>query len=312
MNSSEPCFFKESGMSPVLGIILLLEFALGLIGNGVVLYILCFCIPSWNISTLYLFNVSFADFLLIACLPFRADYFLHGKNWNFGDIPCRFMLFTLSLSRTGSIFFLTAVVVNRYYMIVHPHFRINMIKTIPGGLVVTITLWAVIILLSCYLLFTSHLVTEEIANKTLCESFNLNWDKSLIISWHYVFFVIQLIIPLIIILVCTGYIVRQLQRCKDNFGKIKRTIKSMTFVAFVFIFCFLPSTVSTIIVVISKYLTLCWLFDTSSLVFAASLSLTYFNSVLNPLAIYISSLRFQKSLNNACNCAEKRRLYENR
>ncbi|KAG8597616.1 hypothetical protein GDO81_002339, partial [Engystomops pustulosus] len=301
MNSSGICFFKESELSPVLGVVLLVEFCLGLCGNCVVIWIFFSRIHSWNTSTLYLFNVSLADFLLIVCLPFRAEYFLDGKNWHFGDIPCRIMHFMISLNRTGSILFLTVVVVNRYFMIVHPHSRINNIKTMPGGLLITVLLWTIIITLTAYILSTSHLIQGEIANTTLCESFNLNWYESAIIIWHYVFFVVQLVIPLFIILLCTVCIIRQLRRCKDQRGKMKRTIKAMTFVAFIFIICFVPSTVSTITVVIAKHLTTCTLFDISSLVFAASLALTYLNSVLNPVAIYISSPVFQDILRNSCN-----------
>lgn len=305
MNSSGICFYKESDLSPVLGIVLSVEFCLGLFGNCVVIWIFFFRIHSWNTSTLYLFNVSLADFLLIACLPFRAEYYLKGKNWPYGDIPCRIMLFMVSLNRTGSISFLMVVIVNRYFMIVHPHNRINTIKTTPEGLLITVLLWTIIITLTAYILSTSHLITGEIANKTLCESFNLNWDKSVVIIWHYVFFVVQLIIPLCVILLCTAGIIKQLRRCKDKHGKMKKTIKSMTFVAFIFIICFLPSTVSTIIVVISKHLTMCKLFDISSLVFAVSLTLTYLNSVLNPLVIYISSPVFQDILRYACKCTRK-------
>ncbi|XP_068110414.1 hydroxycarboxylic acid receptor 3-like [Hyperolius riggenbachi] len=298
MNSSGYCFFEESELSPTLGILLLVEFALGLIGNGVVLWVFCFRIPVWNTSILYVFNVSLAEFLLIICLPFRAMYYLRGKNWCFGDIPCRIMLFMLSLNRTESIFFLTLVVLNRYFKIVHPHHRINMMKSNPGGLVVTFLLWAFIISLTVYILLSSHLITEEVANTTLCESFNLNWDGSFIIIWHYVFFVIELFIPLLIILVSGP--VHTCTSVKN--GPDDRTGSG----PFAYVLIRLRSgsicTFSTIIVVISKHSRTCQLFDISSLVFAVFLALTYFNSVLNPLAIYISSPSFQTALNTAWNC----------
>ncbi|KAM4707118.1 hydroxycarboxylic acid receptor 3-like [Discoglossus pictus] len=297
MNTSITCFFKESSLSPVLGRVLMVEFVLGLIGNVVVLWVFCFRIPSWNTSTLYLFNVSLADFLLVVCLPFRAEYFLHGKNWYFGDIPCRIMLFMVSLNRAGSMFFLTVVVGDRYFKVVHPHHRINMMPTIPWGLGVTFLMWCALIVLTVYVLTKSHLIRGEIMNKTLCESFNLNGDESAINIWHNVFFVVEFFIPLIIILLCTSSIVRQLRRHQDKHGKIQKTIKSMTFLASVFILCFLPSTVSTIIAATARSFKECKLYEISALVFGASLALTYLNSVLNPLVIYISSPIFQGILN---------------
>ncbi|XP_053555744.1 hydroxycarboxylic acid receptor 2-like [Bombina bombina] len=295
-------------MSPVLAKVLMAEFVLGLISNGLVLWVFCFRIPSWNTSTLYLFNVSLADFLLIVCLPFRALYFHQGKDWHLGDIPCRMMLFMVSLNRAGSIFFLTVVVGDRYFKVVHPYNKINLMPTIPWGVGFAFLMWSATLGSTTYILTQSHLQTDEIINKTLCESFKLNEGDSAFNTWHNVFFVSEFFIPLVIISLCTSSIIRHLRRHKDKQGKIQRTIRSMIFLTFVFIICFLPSTVATIMVTVAKNLRHCELYEISGLVFGASLSLTYLNSVLNPLVIYISSPMVQAVLNihNIYKCVRKK------
>uniref|UniRef100_A0A8C5LPD2 G-protein coupled receptors family 1 profile domain-containing protein n=1 Tax=Leptobrachium leishanense TaxID=445787 RepID=A0A8C5LPD2_9ANUR len=296
MNSSSICFFKESNLSPVLAEVLMVEFILGLIGNGIILYVFCFHIPTWNNSTLYLFNVSVADFCLVVCLPLRAEYYQRGKDWRLGDVTCRIMLFMISLTRTASIFFLTAVVGNRYFLIVHPHHRINMMQIIPCGAVVTLVLWLFTFSCTAHILTTSHLIFGEI-NQTLCESSNWNWIINATFIWQCGFFVVEFLIPLGVILFCTSCMVKHLKRCKDKQGKIQKTINSVICVATVFLLCFFPSTVSTVLMAVSKTLNLCELFNFSSLVFTISLTLTYLNSVLNPLVIYMSSPVFQSILN---------------
>lgn len=59
-------------------------------------------------------------------------------------------------------------------MTVHPHFRINRIMLTPGGVCCHIHT------VDCY-----HMIIGE-TNKTLSESFSLNWDKSVIINLYYV------------------------------------------------------------------------------------------------------------------------------
>ncbi|EPQ13456.1 Hydroxycarboxylic acid receptor 1 [Myotis brandtii] len=125
--------------------LLVLFFVLGALGNGMALCGFCFCMKTWKPSTIYLFNLAVADFLLMVCLPFRTDYYRRDRRWAFGDAPCRLVLFMLAMNRAGSIVFLTVVAVDRYFKVVHPHHVANAIsnRTAAG---VACALWAVVIL----------------------------------------------------------------------------------------------------------------------------------------------------------------------
>ena len=115
-------------MPEVMPSLLILAFVLGILGNGVALCGFCFHMKTWKPSTIYLFNLAVADFLLMICLPFRTDYYLRQRQWAFEDIPCRVVLFMLAMNRAGSIVFLTVVAVDRYFKVVHPHHMVNTIS----------------------------------------------------------------------------------------------------------------------------------------------------------------------------------------
>ncbi|XP_069068810.1 hydroxycarboxylic acid receptor 3-like [Pleurodeles waltl] len=299
MNLNASCLFVETQQSVALAAVLLAEFGIGLLGNGVALWIFCFRITSWKPSTIYLFNLSLADFLLIFCLPFRAHYFLKGNNWYFGDIPCRIMLFMVSLNRGGSIFFLTVVAVDRYFKVVHPFHKINS-TTKKKAIGFAVVIWVLLMAMTVYILAETHLIDGEIANTTLCESFNLNRNFSSIQIWHNIFFMAETIVPLGIILFCTWSIVCELRSHReDRQGTMQRAVRSVTIVSFEFIVCFLPSALATFAVSLSKALNKCDAFQTACVVFVISLSFTYLNSVINPLVFYFSSPTFRSTLNSS-------------
>ncbi|XP_069476379.1 hydroxycarboxylic acid receptor 3-like [Ambystoma mexicanum] len=258
MSVNNSCRFVGTQQSAALALVLLVEFGIGLLGNGVALWIFCFRMTSWKASTVYLFNLSLADVLLIFCLPFRACYFMQSSNWHFGNAPCSLMLFMVSLNRAGSIFFLTLVAVDRYFKVVHPYHRINT-TTKMEAVVLAVLMWSVIVAMTIYILTETHLINGEVTNTTLCESFDFNRNLSSTLIWHNIFFVAEFAVPLVVILFCTGSIVRQLKTNQmGRQGKTQRAVKSVTAVIFVFIFCFLPSTVAIIAVSISKGLSRCY------------------------------------------------------
>ncbi|KAF7661608.1 hypothetical protein LDENG_00258110, partial [Lucifuga dentata] len=89
-----------------------MQFVLGVLGNGLALWIFCFHLKPWKSSTVLLFNLALADFLLNMALPFRASYYFSGISWKFGDALCNISLFMLALNRSGSTFFLMAIAVD--------------------------------------------------------------------------------------------------------------------------------------------------------------------------------------------------------
>ncbi|XP_036382149.1 hydroxycarboxylic acid receptor 3-like [Megalops cyprinoides] len=294
--SNNCCAFEEDLLPRVLPPLLLLEFVLGVLGNGVALWIFYFHVKPWKNSTVFLFNLALADFLLNVALPFRAIYYLNGKDWIFGDPFCRITLFMLAMNRGGSIFFLTAVAVDRYLRVVHPHHPVNFMA-ISKTVYTACALWALTISLTAHLLTKSHLF--RVGRSTQCDSFLIcphSWEESGPM-WHKSVFVFSFYLPLAVILFCSFCIIMRLRKRQlDKHSKIQRALRFIVVVVVMFVICFLPSNITSLVIWVrtTGHNKNCSEFQYLDTAFYITISLTYLNSMLDPVVYYFSSPIFKK------------------
>ncbi|XP_040275599.1 hydroxycarboxylic acid receptor 2-like [Bufo bufo] len=282
------CFFEDPILANVLPAILIIIVLLGSILNGTALWAFLFSVKSWKSSTVYLFNLSVADFFLIICLPFRIDYYRKQKTWIYGDIPCRIMLFVLAMNRAGSIFFLTLVGLDRYFKVVHPHHMVNSIS-IKNAIVVACSVWLIAILVTVFILTKDH-TGGNIFREAYCDSFIVCPADT---YWHDLLFIIEFFLPLCIVLFCSYSIIWKLrQRNMNKDSKIKRAVKCIILVGFVFFICFLPSVSSRIEIIRLQETpqhSNCSIYKSMETAFFITMCFTYMNSMCNPLLYYLSN-----------------------
>ncbi|XP_038670821.1 hydroxycarboxylic acid receptor 3-like [Scyliorhinus canicula] len=301
-NGTQPCVFAQDLNSSYNPPILILTFILGFIGNAIALWIFCFHIKSWKPNTVYSLNLAIADTLLICCLPFRADYFVRGKNWIFGDVPCRLKIFMIFLNRTGSIAFLAVMAINRYFKVVHPHHRVNKIPT-SCAVKVAGFLWVLVVTISSHFLTERH--TFEHQNLTYCEPFHIYQLPSISTIWTNIAFILfNFLLPASIILFSTSCIIWKLKQMKTEIRhKYERAVKLVIVVAVVFVLCFLPTNIAVIAVLITKQISTgsCEAYEMAVQIFYNTLCITYLNSVLDPVIYYFSCSNFKDALTKALN-----------
>lgn len=288
------CHFNGTVLISALPTLLGLEFVLGSLGNGLALWIFCCHLKPWKSSTVLLFNLAVADFLLITALPFRASYYNAGLRWMFGEAMCNICLFMLAMNRSGSTIFLMAIACDRYMRVVHPHHPINFLS-ISRTTCLALGLWLLTMTM------TAHVFSLEHANTTYCESFMIDTKPHHNLSWHKFEFLFSFIIPLVVILYCTMRIVGKLKRRQlSQHAKIKKALCLLTVVVVLFTVCFLPSNLMQVLIWIetrgragalpSEY---CSTLEGLTNAFFLTISLTYFNSVLDPIIYYFSSPAIQ-------------------
>ncbi|KAG8514992.1 Hydroxycarboxylic acid receptor 1 [Galemys pyrenaicus] len=287
MSNASCCLIEGDPVSQVMPPLLILAFVLGALGNGVALCGFCFHMKTWKPSTIYLFNLAVADSLLMVCLPFRTDYYRRRRRWVFEDAPCRLALFTLAMTRAGSIVFLTVVAVDRYFKVVHPHHALNAISNRAAAGVAG-ALWTLVVLGTLNLLTENHLCVQ--GQTVSCESFIMESAN----GWHDVLFQLEFFLPLGIILFCSAKMVWSLKRRQQlaRQARMKKAARFIVVVAAVFVTCYLPSA--------SARLYFLWTVPSSAcdpavhVALHVTLSFTYMNSMLDPLVYYFSSPSFPK------------------
>ncbi|XP_020793923.1 hydroxycarboxylic acid receptor 2-like [Boleophthalmus pectinirostris] len=286
------CAFNGTTLSTVLPPLLISEFVLGSLGNGLALWIFCFYLKPWKSSTVLLFNLAMADFLLILVLPFRASYYLSQMEWRFGTSFCNVCLFMLAMNRSGSTLFLMAIALDRYMRVVHPHHPVNFLslsKAMCGAGV----LWLLAISMAV------HIFTLKHSNTTYCQSLSLpETELPGILTWQKVAFLFSFYMPFLVIVFCTVSITSHLRgRQIAQQVKTKKALHFLIVVVVLFVVCFLPSNIAQVIMwyrINQAVLTLsqnqvCVVVEDLTTVFTFTISLTYLNSVLDPLVYYFSS-----------------------
>lgn len=289
------CNFTGTLLISVLPSLLVTEFFFGILGNGLALWILWFHLKPWKSSTVLLFNLAMADFLLNIALPLRASYYISGIKWMFGSALCNICLFMLAMNRTGSAFFLMAIALDRYMRVVHPHHPINSLS-VSKAMCGALALWVITISM------TAHVFSLKHINTTYCESFLIETKPLRILNWHKFEFLFSFIIPLLVILYCTIHIIGHLRKRQlAQQAKIKKALYVITVVVVLFIICFLPSNIMQLLILIKTYNTVsilpesevCPALEGLTTAFYIAISLTYLNSMLDPVVYYFSSPAFK-------------------
>ncbi|CAL8247702.1 unnamed protein product [Merluccius merluccius] len=296
------CFYQTSMLISVLPPLLLVDFILGAFSNGLSLWIFIFHLKPWKSSTVLLFNLALADFLLNMILPFRTSYYFSEMNWKFGHAFCNVSLQMVAMNRTGSIVFLTCVALDRYVHVVHPHHPLNSLSKTKAACGAAI-LWLVTFSMTAHLLFLPQ------HNTTDCESFVIYTDTKDIgfgLLWHRSVLVFSFYLPLAVIVFCTCSIFSQLRRRQlTQQVRIKKALWFIMMVVVVFVVCFLPNNITMLLIwfhggqIASGQEKVCEDMENLNTVFYMTLCLTYLNSTLDPLIYYYSIPTFKNMCRRA-------------
>lgn len=282
-----------------LQIFMIIEMIVGLPGNIVALWIFCFRMKFWKPHTLFLFNLVLADFLLLISVPFRIDSHFRGDYWVFGQVWCRINLFMLSVNRSASIAFMTAVALDRYFKVVHPHHCISRMTLTQAGWLSGL-IWTVVIALRIPLTTTNLLHQHD--NVSLCRSFNSYNVVPLAIQVHYVAFTVEFLLPWFLLLYCSARIACYLhQRGMDKQKRVRRAVRAVGVISLVFSICFMPSILTGLGGVFIKYFhpedhTS---YNLITQLFMMCIGFTYLNSALDPVIYSYSSSMFRDAFKSS-------------
>ncbi|CAM4697687.1 unnamed protein product [Leuciscus chuanchicus] len=114
-------------------------FIVGLIGNGLVVWVLIRYRQKSNMTDVCLFNLALSDLLFLVSLPFWA----HGAidEWIFGKFMCHTITGFFMIGLYGSIFFMVLMTLDRYVVIVHAHSLFSRNRSAKMRLILASFVW---------------------------------------------------------------------------------------------------------------------------------------------------------------------------
>ncbi|KAM7245653.1 hypothetical protein CapIbe_001951 [Capra ibex] len=202
--------------------------ALGLVLNGLALWVLCWRLPRWTETRIYMANLAVADLCLLCALPF----FLHFGETSEDTLLCQLSQAVYLLNRYMSISLIMAIAVDRYMAVRHP-LRTRRLRSPGRAAAVCAALWAVVL---------GSLVLRwflDVQDGGFCFAVRSGRNTS-----TGVFSLLGFYLPLAVLVFCSLQVVTALtQRPKANPGQVEATRKASRMVLAnlaVFVVCFLP------------------------------------------------------------------------
>ncbi|XP_062600807.1 G-protein coupled receptor 83-like isoform X1 [Saccostrea cucullata] len=223
---------------------------ISLFGNSIVCYVIVRNRRMYTVTNFFIANMAISD-LFVTCfnVPFNIARHLLDE-WPFGDFICHLMNFSLMISVYVSTFTLTAIALDRQYVLLYP---LKPRITKRSGLIILAFIWVISFLLSLpYGIYTEVSEVNFLLRRVKrCRS-NFpepkeEFEKTLTITTT----IIQYFIPLTIIGVSYGRIVRKLWR-RTHLGAVthsqqrsqnkakRKSIKLLITVVVVFALCWMP------------------------------------------------------------------------
>ncbi|XP_067898187.1 G-protein coupled receptor 35-like [Heterodontus francisci] len=130
---------------------------IGLVLNGVALYIICCKIKKRTKSIIYMANLVFSDIFLLFSLPFKVYAYYVREEWRqtLGKVFCQFLESLCFVNTYASILLITMICLDRYMAIKYP-FVVRAISTPMKTTLICAGIWICVCSGSIYIYFASH------------------------------------------------------------------------------------------------------------------------------------------------------------
>ncbi|KAM4048280.1 putative G-protein coupled receptor 34 [Anomaloglossus baeobatrachus] len=291
MDNTTTCTMDESSLNHVLVFSYSLIFIIGLLGNGLALYVFLFIHSKRNSVQVYLLNAAIADLLLIVCLPFRIIYHFSEK-WRMGIVFCKAVGNLFYMNMYISIVLLGLISMDRYVKVKKSQRRHNVSKR-KCSIQICCCLWAAAIASGMLLIATQSIEKQPDAN--LCFHYTDRKHKiwQAIFNYLVVFVFWIVFVMLILSYVKIGKNLQRMSRERAYFpsaGRYNSTAYKSFFVLFIFTVCFVPYHTFRIAYITTQLQTLsCYWVDIVHKTNEVTLMLSACNSCLDPIMYFLLS-----------------------
>lgn len=231
-------------------IIYSLAFVLGVLGNGVVIWVTGFKMKK-TVNTIWFLNLAVADFLFTAFLPLSVTYTAMDFHWPFGKFMCKVNTTISYLNMFASVYILVVISMDRCVSVVWPVWAQNH-RNVQKASYASLCVWVLALILSApYFVFrdvgASH-ENEKIINCfnnfALSEDYKDQSVQELILFRHKAMTITRIllgfVIPFSVIVSCYAVIIHRLRTSPTLASQSSRSFKIIAAIIFTFFVCWTP------------------------------------------------------------------------
>ncbi|XP_048032640.1 proteinase-activated receptor 4 [Megalobrama amblycephala] len=287
--------FQSYRTKLVVPLLCLLAFFIGLPTNTLALWVLVLRTKKLP-STILLINLTICDLLLLLVLPFRIVYHFLGNNWTFGEPFCRIVMALFYGNMYGSVVCLALIAVDRYVALVHP-FGAKTLRSNKNSVCMSVLVWIVVVAAAVPLLASEQSYEIKNLSITTChDALPPEQQEKYSLPYFATLFSFCFLVPLLVVLFCYSAVLRTLMAEGQRFAHAVRVTVLMLMV---FIACLLPSN----ILMLLHYSNLDFTNNHLYVPYLITLSLSTFNSCIDPFIFYYVSKDFRKRLWEVLKCS---------
>ena len=311
-NGSSDNTDKSAGlviMTYVCVVCYLLICVLGLIGNGLVIYVVLMYAKMKTVTNMYILNLALSDFFFLIILPFLATTTI-VEHWPFGFAMCKIYYVVYSINLFGGVFNLLLMSADRYLAVCHP-IRSVKYRTPRIALFVCLCVWSVSFLVMLPVILYSTTSTDP--NMPGKESCRIHWPDNQLIEPDTAFiwysFILGFAMPVSLISVFYLLVIVRLRhvgpakKSKEKKKSHRRVTRLVLTVIAVYVMCWLPQWSFQVKMVFTgrqkrseaEHRIMMYLMHSFTI-------LSYANSMLNPFLYAFLSDNFRKSFSKAFKC----------
>ncbi|XP_028815893.1 type-2 angiotensin II receptor-like [Denticeps clupeoides] len=277
-----------------------LIFIFGVVGNALVIFVLCQGSSHKTVANTFMFNLALSDLLFLLSLPFWAVYYSLDYDWIFGGLMCKMCGGLLSLNLYASIFFITCMSVDRYLAIVYP-FQSQSCRNRCRARAVSIVVWTLAGVTTVPTLSFRDTQQIEHLGVTACVIHypDTGWFVGLTLMKNLLGF----LLPFVVIFTCYCSIGRHLCRTvglDKSSSNVDKVLKMVVSVVLAFFLCWFPFHAATFLDVLSSQglIQMCWVDHTIHTLLPFTLCLGFSNSAINPLLYCFVGNHFREQLSS--------------
>ncbi|KAM3614977.1 uncharacterized protein V6R79_021708 [Siganus canaliculatus] len=262
-------------------------FAVGILGNALVIYVTGFKMKK-TVNSVWFLNLALADFLFTLFLILAIISLSQQHQWPFGLVMCKLNNLVITVNMFASIFLLTAISVDRCLSIWVVVWAQNK-RTVRKARLISGIIWLAAVV--CSVPYSTFRDLVEFDGKTYCgHSSSMTHEKKVILVIFR--FVFGFLIPFLVIFVSYVAIAVRAGRLQRNNRQRHRRIIFSVIIAF--FICWLPFHVVQFIEL--KAVDNPELRHIVEIGGPLAASLAFLNSCLNPILYVFMCDEFQKKL----------------